>query len=379
MSVGPVTTPGGNGPVETIDQILITSTAIPGYGLVFEEPPNSVGWYFEVVHTNGLREQLGFALDGEFSFDTNREVCKVLSGFVLIPSEKAKVDFSTDKIIAWLEIDEVRYPMGIFCFTEVPEQKDVVIDDEGTTTDLYTVSLGDRTVELIRNDGSAVSLPVGFDPAQEMIRIMDQDRIPNAIPGGNGQAASPVSWDGSVTDLTKVRGLATLSGFRFPWMNNAGVITAIVAGEANDFDVYNVEDLFPVAGSIVITPKYLAAPNRVIVSDNGFAGYPIRGQWDAPASAPHSYTNLGYYRTEVVEEQGLGSGQNANAVARRIGESFTARTLDFECMPTYLLDGPIMIRYNGAYWIVQSWSISTAAGATMSVSAQEWISNPGVG
>lgn len=373
MSVTPVTTSGGAGPIETVDQILISATTIAGYGLPFEEPPNAVGWYFEVVHKNGLREQIGFALDGEMSFDTNRDVCKVLSGFMLIPSEKAKVNFSSDKIIAWLNIDATYYPMGVYCFTEVPEQKDVVIDEEGTTTDLYTVSLGDRTVELIRNDGSAHSLPVGFDPAQEMNRIMDAAKIPNSVPGSNGIAASPVSWDGSVTDLEKVRGLSVLAGFRYPWMNNAGVVTTVTAGGFNDFDVLNVEQLFPVAGSIVITPRYLGAPNRVIVTDNGFPDFPLRGQWDAPAAAPHSYSEIGYYRTEIVEQQGLGSGENANAVARRIGESFTARTLDFECMPTYLLDGPIIIKYDDAYWLVQQWTIDTSADATMKVSAVEWL------
>lgn len=374
MSVGPVSVPSTTFQyIGADEQVLLQTESIPNYGTPFMEAPNSVGWYFEVVHTNGDREQIGFALDGELTFDTNREVCKAFSGFLLIPSEKAKVDFSTDAIVAYLEIDDVRYPMGIYYFTEVPEQKDVVIDEDGTTTDLYNISMSDRTVRLIRNTGDAYSLHAGFDAAQEMTRIMDQANIPNAMPGGNANAANPVSWDGSTTDLQKVRGLSTLAGFRFPWMNNAGVVVAISAGEPNDLDVINVEELFPVEGSITITPKYLGAPNRVIVSDNGSPSQPIIGIWEAPASAPHSYSNIGYWRTEVVEEQGLGSGENAKAVAQRIGESFTARTLDFDCMPTYLLDGPIMVRYKEAYWIVENWSLSTGPGATMSVSANEFL------
>lgn len=357
---------------------IIATSSIPGYGLTLENPVNEVGFYFEVMHQNGNREQVGFALSGDFSFDTNREVCKVLGGFALIPQEAAKVNFSTDQIVAWLDYDGVRYPLGIFCFTEVSEQADVVLwrdpeTGEELISDIYNVSMGDRTVLLLRNDGTGESLLTGFDPSQEMTRIMNVAGVPNSIPGSNGQAASPVSWDGSVTDLSKVRGLSELAGMRYPYMTNSGVVKAIPVGYVNDIDVYPVEKLFPIQGSIVVTPKYLGAPNRVIVSDNGFPSFALRGQWDAPSAAPHSYANLGYYRTEVVEQQGLGSGENANAVARRIGESYTARTLDFECMPTYLLDGPVLLFYREAFWIVQSWSISTEPGATMSVNAIEYL------
>lgn len=380
MTVGPVSLPhpGTIDSLSSPDLAIIATDSIPGYGVPPMEPVNEVGFYFEVLHANGSREQIGPALSGELSFDTNREVCKALGGFVLIPEEARKVDFSTDQIIAWLDYDGVRYPLGIFCFTEVSEQKDVVLyvddDDNEVISDIFNISLGDRTVLLMRNDGAARSLLTGFDPAQEMKRIMDVARIPNSVPGSNGASATSITWDGSVTDLSKVRGLATLAGFRFPWMTNAGVVQAISAGlTLINFDILDVEKLFPTQGSIVITPKYLGAPNRVIVSDNSFPEFALRGQWDAPSAAPHSYANLGYYRTEVVEEQGLGSGENANSVAKRIGENFTARTLDFQCMPTYLLDGPIVLSYKEAFWIVQSWSLSTDPGATMSVNAIELI------
>jgi hypothetical protein len=182
-----------------------------------------------------------------------------------------------------------------------------------------------------------------------------------------------VTWDGTTTDLDKITQLAELAGHRNVWSSNTGVITSISAQTYPGQDIIKLDDLLPTAESIIITEQYLTAPNRIIVTDNASTGQVATGVWDAPASAPHSFANIGYYRTETASIQGLGSVEHAQAVAQAIGENYTARKLDAEIQPTYLLDGPVQISYDDALWLVQSWSVGTDANSLMTVSCQELV------
>jgi hypothetical protein len=60
-------------------------------------------------------------------------------------------------------------------------------------------------------------------------------------------------------------------------------------------------------------------------------------------------------------------------VAATIGEQYTARSLSFRCVPTYRLDGPVVIGYDGAKWLLSSWDMPLTPGADMSVSCEEYI------
>lgn len=313
------------------------------------------------------------AESGSLSFDIGRDVCKTLGSVTLIPDEAAKVTNPADQELAlYMSIDGVEYPMGIYSFTEETVQKEVALDEDGVTADIHIVSLGDRLARLIRNDGRPEYLNPGFDPSQEMVRLLNDTGLPNSISGSANTSLSPITWDGSTVVLSKIKELADLAGHRPPWMDNDGVIRSVQALIV-DSDVIPLMDLQPEAGSIAITSTYLAAPNRIIVSDNSFAEYQLVGQWDAPSIAPHSYANRNYYRTLVTQQQGLGSGAHAQTVARTLGERATARQLDAQIIPTNLLDGPSFISYDDSRWLVESWSVNLAPGSLMRISAVELL------
>ena len=70
--------------------------------------------------------------------------------------------------------------------------------------------------------------------------------------------------------------------------------------------------------------------------------------------------------------QGLGSSDHANIVAATLGEKFTSRKLTARILPTYKLDGPVTITYDGSDWLVSSWSVGTQAGEMMDIEAEEY-------
>ncbi len=334
------------------------------------EPVTNVGWAFELLHPNGTREPVYPAVGGQMSFDLNRDIPKAMTNLVWVPQERVKADFAVDEIEIFLVRNRVRESFGVFCFNEAPEQVGVVKDENGQAAPLITCSVGDRMFKLIRNTGNAESLIGGFDPSQEMQRILNASGLEFSVHGAVDPSGRSITWDGSTKDLAKVQELAELSGHRRPWMDNQGLIRSILP-DSDPGDAIPLSSLHPVAGSTLVTPTYFSAPNRVIVSDNSFPEYPVVGTWEAPSASPHSFAQRGYYNTEVVELQGLKSNAHAEKVARTIGERATARTLNVQILPTTVLDGPVVLSYDGSLWLVQSWSLGTEAGSFMSVTAQE--------
>lgn len=332
----------------------------------------SVSWSFEVVKASGKLVPLYPTIEGSLSFDTTRDVRRTIGGQMLLPAEARKISLVSDEIVLYMTVDGVRSQMGIFRATESTRQPDTIIDPEtGETADLLFISWSDRMIRLRASTGIPETLYEGADPAQELERILDENGLSPRIAGAAAPTAQILTWDGGTTAYNKVEQLAELAGHRPPWPDVMGVIRSIAANEplANP---PVLEKLRIVADSISITENYLTAPNRVIVTDNGGSEFPISGQWDAPASAPHSEAKRGYVLTEFVLLQGLSSQEHANKVAATIGEQFTARTLSCELsVPTTLFDGPIVFTYDGAAWLLESWDIDLGAGSTMNVNAIE--------
>lgn len=363
-----------------------------------------IGWAFMVEKPSGVMKDLHFSTTGSYSFDLTRPITRAISGFVLVPEEFDKVDLVPDRVLCFMLLDGVRYPMGVFRFTEDSRQVDalkvfsttgggagsgltysnalnystnypysdnaLVLGEGFSARDLYNVSLADTMTTLVRNDGTAETLRQGFDPAQEMQRILLNDGLQFAVGGSAAASRNDVTWDGSATDLDKVTQLAALAGHRSPWSDNNGVVRSVQAVVVQT-DVIPLDALKPTSQTIAITDSFLTAPNRVIVNDNSSIDRSVMGQWDAPATAPHSFANLGYYRTSIQSVQGLGSEEHAQLVAQATGEAYSARKLDCQIQPTPALDGPQVIEFEGSEWLVTSWSISTAPNSTMSLTAQE--------
>lgn len=331
-----------------------------------------IGFRFEAIRPGANVRQFTPQANGTYSFDLNRDVPKAISGIVVPPDQWAVVDVRLDQLRCIMSIDAIDYPFGYFAFSELARQKNVVVDEAGVTSDLITTSLADRCLLLVRNTGRAETLNPGFDPSDEMQRILNDSGVPYSVAASANLAVNGITWSGDTTDLAKVRELGTLAGHRPLWADNNGVVRS-VASQVVDTEIIPLDSLQPTESSIAIVEKFLTAPNRVIVSDNGAAAAAIRGQWDAPASAPHSEANRGYVLTRVEELQGLGSGAHAQNVAATLGEAYTARSLSARIVPTPVLDGPQVVSYDGANWLVTGWSVDLSPGSTMSLQAEELV------
>jgi hypothetical protein len=103
------------------------------------------------------------------------------------------------------------------------------------------------------------------------------------------------------------------------------------------------------------------------------------GVWDAPSTAPNSAATRGWVQTAGVQAQGLSGVVHAQQMAQTIGEQMAARRLAGDIVPTNRLDGPVVLSFDSALWLVNGWSVSTAVGSTMSFDASELILPPNQG
>ncbi len=341
-----------------------------------------VGWSFYRRDPSGAYKAMFPTITGEMSFDVSRDVRRSISGQMLLPNELLKFDVTRDEMFAFLVIGETEYAMGVFRASEITIQPDAIINPSEVdvlgeaadeVSDLVFVNWADRMIRLRSNDGSAETVYPGSDPSQEMIRLLTAAALPHSIAGAVDTTRQAITWDGSTTLYSKIEELAELAGHRPPWPNNSGILISIESGLVPT-DAIRLLDLGVVDGTLIITENYLSAPNRVIVTDSSGTSIPVRGEWNAPASAPHSEARRGWVQTETVSLQGVNTGDHANFIAQTIGENFTARTLTCDLAnPTYLLDGPVVLSYDNSFWLLQNWSVGLAPSSPMRISLIELL------
>lgn len=334
-----------------------------------------VSWSYRVIQQGDRPVDIYPSTTGTVSYDSGREVSKAISGLVFLPEDVRKFRPAVDEVELTMHIDGVAHKMGFYVAAEHSRQKNVLIDpDQGVVSDLNILSFGSRESKLIRSNGASQVIQAGFDPSIEAQDLLFSVGLPYGWEGSASPGGDTIVWDGATSLLSKVRQLSELAGHRSPWMNNEGVIRSVMARTPIATDPTIIEwDTLDVEGqSIVVTETYLTAPNVVLVAGNsGGLMEAISGRWDAPSVQPHSYANLDYYRTLMVERQGIKDPEHAARVAKSIGESMSARILNFRCVPTYVFDGPVFLRYDDTIWVISSWTVSTEPGARMQVQAEE--------
>lgn len=340
------------------------------------------GWSFEAVsRASGVARPIYPAAGGSLDYSYDRDVSKTLRGLVFLPEDAREIDPVRDEIRVTFIDGDARKQMGYYVATESVRQRDVLLDpDTNEVADLLTLGFGDRMALLIRSDGTSQTVRGGFDPSQVAIDLLRFVDVPYSIEGSASMAGDTVVWEGDKTILDKFAELAVLAGHRPPWMNHDGVIRSVVSRTPQELDdqVVPVEELAVEASSIIVTDTYLGAPNVVIVVANsgGLIG-PIAGRWDAPSIAPNSFARRGYQYTHIETRQGVLDAAHAEAVARSIGERAVARSLDFRCRPTARIDGPTILKYDGALWVTKGYSIDLGPNGMMSVTAEELTEPPG--
>lgn len=334
------------------------------------------GWRFEAVNPADVRTPFGPALATTVSLDFSRQIRRAVSTVTLLPSEQEKVDLVRDRVDLFLDVTDENgvtsaEPFGQFWFNESTRQCDVIKNDDGATTDLVFAAMGDAFVKLIQNDERARLLLSGSDPSQEMIRYLELAGVTHAIAGAVYQTEQDTTFAAFTTYEEIVSQLGDLAGHRRAWADNDGVIQS-VSSAVVESEIIDLLDLVPELGTIALTENYLTAPNRVVAVDNQ-AFTPTVGVWNAPSVSPSSQFNRGRVLAVLHQQQGLSGQVHAERVAETVGERLVARKLDATIEPTVVLDGPAIIRYRDALFLLDNWSVSTAPGARMTITATELI------
>lgn len=336
-----------------------------------------IGWRFYAQRPGGIEVEIHPTTTGDFSYDDSSDIRTTLSGLIFLPDQLVLFDMNRDVLRAQLIIDGLVYDFGRFYAASLSRQKDVMLTDldaqseEATSEDLVHIEFADGFIKLSASSEDPISIGKGGDPAQIILDLAKASGFSTAVANSEFLFAEPVVWDSFTPYISIINELVPVAGHRPPWVDQSGIFRSVSANVV-DTEVIALEDLHPIMHSIVISEVYLTAPNRVVVYDDQ-SGYPLRGVWNAPASAPHSFANRGYYVTQASPQQGLQSVDAAERAAKALGEQLTARILDATIFPTQRIDGPTVISYDDTLWLVRSWGISTAPGSTMTIRATELI------
>lgn len=361
--------PGGvtyDQPLFTYDQTGASPFPVPPAPA---SPLGTDGWAFAAQSPAGVITPIHPSLTGTLTHDLSREIRRTADGLMLTPDQAARIDLAADLVWIYLRVDGIAHPMGLFHVSEDSVTEDAFLDEHGDPADLNYLTLGDRLTRLRACDEVARTALAGADPSQVMIAVIATTGVPASIAGAANPISTDVVWPAGTTAEAIVSQCADLAGHRRPWADNTGVIRS-VAAQVVSTEVIPLAELGPLAGSVTVTNTRLFTPNRIVVVDDT-ALVPTVGTWDAPASAPNSAVARGWVQTQIVTQQGLSGSVHAAQVAATVGEQLAARGLSATIRPTWRLDGPVILSHRGAYWMVTSWSVAFAPGATMSLTATE--------
>lgn len=344
------------------------------------EVVREIGWRFSAVKPSGHAEEVFPTTTGQISYDDNNSSRYTLTGLVFLPNSMHRFNPSTDYLIAYMSVDGLTYKMGNFYATSLSRQKDVILDPEvddedgdPIVADLVHIDFADGFVKFQQSTEAPIVALKGADPSDIMRDVAESVGFSTSIAASITRMGSDTTWSAFTSLYEVINSVYPIAGHRAPWISFAGVFCSVAARQVAE-DATSLESLDPIAGTVTISETFLSAPNRVVVFDDQ-APYPLVGIWNAPASAPHSFANRGYYVTQSEPQQGLPSIQAAIETAATIGEQLTARTLNASILPTPFLNGPKILSYDGALWLIRSWSMPTAPGSLIDLEATELIEN----
>lgn len=332
-----------------------------------------VNWTFYGRNPSNQLTLVKPIVGGNLSYDDSRTTVRTLTGLAWTPAELAKISLVRDDLLVYLAINGgTPVLMGTFKATSSSYQKDA-LTYRGVASDIAHIDFSDVFVQLNASSPSPIIAVAGLQPDQIMGMIADKAGLDHAFAGSSAGLSSTVTWAPFTTLASILGDLAVQAGQRPPWADRNGVARS-VAANVIETAIIDLATFKPEQGTIVITENYLTAPDEVVVYDQQ-ALTPVVGVWDAPSAAPNSAFNRGYSIAVGVAIQGLASASQGNSAAQAYGEQQSARTLAASCDPkaAILLDGPQIISYDSTNWIIRSWSIGTAVGSSLQLSASEVV------
>lgn len=293
------------------------------------------------------------------SHDTSRVVKRDLR-IALPASETGAVDPLRDRVLPYLHLGGVAYPLGRFMFTD-PTKLKTTGGDPGMFALLDEMFLVDQQLDRGFSHAGAVDAAVRALLAGLPLVDVRIDATPYPAVGG---------WTIGTRRGQVLDALATQGDMQTPWLDHRGhfrMIRSIDPSSAAaelDFDT----GARVLRDSISTTSDVLNAPNRFIVVGNGGGSgeAPIVGSYDVPPNAPHSITNRGGFVVPDVQALQVASTGQAQAMARNLGLRQTIYVrAEVETTPDPRHDSYQVIHWAGVNWLELAWSLSCEEGASM--------------
>lgn len=306
------------------------------------------------------------------SHDTSRVVKRDLR-IALAASETGAVNPLRDRVLPYLHLGGVAYPLGRYMFTDP-----TTLRSTGGTPGMYALLDEMFLVDQQLDRGFSSSLAVdgavralltsqsligqssdhaGHAPLLVDVRV---DATPYPAVGG---------WTAGTRRGQILDALTTQGDYLSPWLDHRGHFRMIrsidpaTAVAELDFDT----GARVLRDGISKTSDIINAPNRFVVVGNGGSSgeVPVVGSYDVPPNAVHSIANRGFVVPDVQTLQVASPGQ-AQAMARNLGlrQTIFIRA-ELETTPDPRHDSWTVIRWQGLNWLELAWSISCEEGASM--------------
>lgn len=260
------------------------------------------------------------------------------------------------------------FPLGVFMFG----QNDV---RPSTASDGWAPQLFDENFLLNQGLDRSWSLPKGGSLLGMFVAmvgsVLDPLGVPTSYAVADQPAGSPVTFPVGSFLLPAANALAALLGCFAPFFAGDGTHTlkpATVIDANTPMDhLYEIGPKSRIFDSTVTqTDTLFEAFNRFIVTgDQLGSGVPVRGVYDLPASAPHSYGQTGQRITAPVHSvAGLSSQALAQVMAYvdAVSDRSSYRHGSFSAIADPRHDTFDTFQLLGAPYLETAWSLSCIAG-----------------
>ena len=258
--------------------------------------------------------------------DVSRVPHRQLQNMVIAPSSSAHINPVTQRIRPVWRIQNPAtpggyddYPLGVFLFADATAHLwSWGLEMDGTMHDQGIILAQPIVSSITFAPGTPCTTAILAVAAMVNLGTPTVDASPAVIGTPNLWAAGRDTYEKVLEDL------CSLAGFLPPYFDNLGTLVCRQAPDLGsavpDFS-YGLAAPGIVAGAVLegtvtTSSDLLTAPNIYIAVDTGSTASPIVGVYAIPDSAPNSYSNRGFWVPKVLQQQGLGSPDAAQAMAK---------------------------------------------------------------
>lgn len=301
--------------------------------------------------------------------DVGQKTLRSLSDVAITQNAMADINPFTDRLSPVMVMaDGTRWPLGVFVFSN---QEDTAAYGVATSA----LTLLDQSALIDQLCLADVSYGPGTPIVQVIVATLNLVGIPIEQivydPADTAVVSAAVTWPAGTSYLTIVEELAALGGFFTPYFDNRGTCIIrrpppIINSDGELF--YRSSGTAKVANHFKSNSGILQAPNTYLVIDTAPKAAAIAAVAYVEPQLPWSVQNRNGYRvTEVIRTQGLGSQEQAQAMANAAAlASGGFRQIAFESRPDPRHDAYMLIGWDGVVYRELSWSMPCNGVGTQS-------------